>query len=534
MTGSTLYVDNYNQFTNNGAGVTWIPFDMAGTGYQASVAETDPTTGLPRLIFGNAQGVWSVLDNNGTFETTIGSSDSTPGINRNGNLQLTQFYYGAAQPSNAAAQIADALFYGAAQDNGGPFSDPSILTDGNITWSVLNTPPAFDVSEYLNSSSVSVDQQGLGTVYQYWLPNSNGVDLTGGFDNTNFLQTNNNGTTFGLLQQSQGLPTPDPQWEINGIANFAVNPVNGSDVVISSSTGNVFATSNGGGTWFDVGTPASFGSPTNYSLALAYGAPDPNAPEGIGNLGNFIYVGTSTGQIYATQIGGGTTANGNATNNWILVGSTANGLDGSQIEQIVTDPTRGSHEAYAVTQQGVYFIANTIVSASNPTPTWVNITGDIKDQPYEFYGQTYNPTTDQNTVTYNQAITLTSIYADWEYTIPNNPADPSAGYHPVLFVGANSGVFMSIDDGQTWTPYPDTTFGAVTEGGYLPHVSVTSLSVSLGNIDPNTGMPDLAGPYNPLNPTSTPDPDLMLATTFGQGAFAINMAPMLFPSTVRA
>ena len=102
----------------------------------------------------------------------------------------------------------------------------------------------------------------------------------------------------------------------------------------------------------------------------------------------------------------------------------------------------------------------------------------------------------------------------------------------MLFVGANSGVFMSIDDGQTWTPFPDTNFGAVMEGGYLPHVSVTSLSVSLGNIDPNTGMPNLAGPYNPADPTSTADPDLLLATTFGQGAFAINMAPMLFPSTV--
>ena len=34
-------------------------------------------------------------------------------------------------------------------------------------------------------------------------------------------------------------------------------------------------------------------------------APDPNAPEGVGNLGNFIYVGTATGQIYVTQDGGG-------------------------------------------------------------------------------------------------------------------------------------------------------------------------------------------------------------------------------------
>ena len=31
----------------------------------------------------------------------------------------------------------------------------------------------------------------------------------------------------------------------------------------------------------------------------------PHAPDGVGNLGNFIYVGTATGQIYVTQDGGG-------------------------------------------------------------------------------------------------------------------------------------------------------------------------------------------------------------------------------------
>ena len=63
---------NYASFTNNGAGATWTAFDMPGTGYQTAVAMIDPTTGLPRLIFGNDTGIWSVLDDNGSFETTIG------------------------------------------------------------------------------------------------------------------------------------------------------------------------------------------------------------------------------------------------------------------------------------------------------------------------------------------------------------------------------------------------------------------------------------------------------------------------------
>ena len=319
---ASLYVQDISYFYNNGGDVTWTPFDVPGTGYEAAVSEIDPTTGLPRLIFGNSQGVWSVVDDNGVVETSIGSSDQLPNVNRNGDLQLTQFYDGAAEPSNAAAQVADALFYGAAQDNGGPFSDPNLLSDGNLTWS--NTP-GYE-SEVLNSSAVGVGQQDTGTpvVYQYYFPGSGG-------DYTNFFQENGIGRTFQLLQTANGLPTPDSQWTLAGITNFAVNPVNSADVIISSDTGNIFATSNNGVTWFDIGEPSIFGSPSSSSLALAYGAPDPNAPEGIGNEGNFIYVGTSSGQIYVTQDGGGS----GQGNNWINIST---GLDGSQVESIVTDP----------------------------------------------------------------------------------------------------------------------------------------------------------------------------------------------------
>ena len=126
-----------------------------------------------------------------------------------------------------------------------------------------------------------------------------------------------------MLQASGGQPTPDPQWPYLGGANFAVDPVNGQDVVISSATGNIFSTTNEGVTWFDIGQPSVFGSPGSFSVALAYGAPDPNAPAGIGNLGNFIYVGTAKGQIYVTQNGGGS----GTSNNWLNISL---GLDGSR------------------------------------------------------------------------------------------------------------------------------------------------------------------------------------------------------------
>ena len=154
--------------------------------------------------------------------------------------------------------------------------------------------------------------------FQYIGPglSGNGLGIAGG-EGGGYV-----GRTFGLLAGQRRPADPRPAVAIQGGANFAVNPVNSADVVINSSVGRIFVTQNSGVTWFDVGDPAVFGSPASFSLALAYGAPDPNAPEGVGNLGNFIYVGTATGQIYVTQDGGGS----GTSNNWINIST---GLDGS-------------------------------------------------------------------------------------------------------------------------------------------------------------------------------------------------------------
>ena len=272
-----------------------------------------------------------------------------------------------------------------------------------------------------DASGVGTDQQGVGSAYQYFWP-----CCGAGSSDTDFFQfigpgvsgagmPSYLGRTFGLLQQSGGFPTPDPQWPLTGGANFAVDQVNSSDVVISSSAGRIFSTSDQGKTWFDIGDPAVFGSPGSFSVALAYGAPDPNAPTGIGNLGNFIYVGTQTGQAFITQDGGG---NG-ASTNWLNISL---GLSGGPVQSIVTDPIRGSHDAYAVTAGGVFYLKDSVLLGNNPTNTkfqWVNITGNIHNLPYSIFGQNYDPTTDPNAIKLNQAQgSLSSIVADWRYTHP--------------------------------------------------------------------------------------------------------------------
>ena len=70
----------------------------------------------------------------GRSRTRSGLPTPEPDINRNGNLQVAQFYSGVVQPSIAAAAAAGSLFYGAAQNTGVMSSDPGILTTGDLQW----------------------------------------------------------------------------------------------------------------------------------------------------------------------------------------------------------------------------------------------------------------------------------------------------------------------------------------------------------------------------------------------------------------
>ena len=97
----------------------------------------------------------------------------------------------------------------------------------------------------------------------------------------------------------------------------------------------------------------------------------------------------------------------------------------------------------------------------------------------------------------------------------------------MLYVAGQSGVYRSTDNGQTWALFPsvdpqspNTTPTPPGTGGGLPNVTVTDLDLALGNINPTTGRPDVST-----------GPNLLVATTFGRGSFAIRLAPVVFPNT---
>ena len=163
------------------------------------------------------------------------------------------------------------------------------------------------------------------------------------------------------------------------VANFAVNPVNGNDVVISSAVGRIFSTTDAGrAPGSTSATRRSSAAPARFSVALAYGAPDPNAPEGVGNLGNFIYVGTTTGQIYVTQDGGGS----GTSNNWLNISARPRRL-GHRADHHRPDPRQPRrlcrHHHRRLLHQGLGPAGE---QPHQQADAWINITGNIHNLAY--------------------------------------------------------------------------------------------------------------------------------------------------------
>ncbi|MCY2951172.1 MAG: proprotein convertase P-domain-containing protein [Planctomycetota bacterium] len=519
---STVLVGDTYQFANSGAGARNTIFGAglsAETYYQHRVITMiDPLTGRSRLFFGDDTGIKTGVDyGDGTVTLGIGTAATATG-DRNGNLGITQFFYGAAQPSNLAAQAALSMFYGNTYHNGYVTATPDMLTTGDINWT---NDSSVAIASDGSGGGVATDQQGSGTVYTFRWPE--GVYPPSGFAPPNnpsdFFTVRPNGThdyigrTSGLLQTTTGNPlTYDPQWPstytpLTTGSNFAVNPVSKDQILVSSVAGRIFGTENQGKKWVAIGDPTALDG--TYAPALAYGAPDPKGPGGPDTTNFFLYAGTTGGKIFVTFRGGG--ANGNA---WIDLSA---GLDGSPVKQIVTNPMRGSHEAFAVTDAGVFHMADS--TAANPI--WVNITGNVFFLEHDSFNISKDTTKPSMIETTSRQ--LTSIQADWRYVIPDNMSNPNGPTHPVLYVSSYSGVYRSLDKGLNWNHFPDDVVdGSPSAGGYLPSVQVTDLDITLGNVNPTTGRED-----------GTTGISTLLASTFGRGAFAIRLAPVVATATLQ-
>ena len=296
---TAAFESNIANVANTGGGVTWTEFD-AGTGdirdtatdglasYLQVVTTLDPLTGQTRLIFGKSNGVFSAVDDNGQVDLGTGTA-LLPGLSRNGNLSLYQFFYSASQPSagpdigstESAANLANALFYASGFKTGIMESDPNLLTNGNTVWDGIigsATGVATDQTDTL------ADGTPGATAYQFlWPYAGSGVNSTVPSP-TEFFDTLTDGGsfvshTFGLIQTSTGGGlVPDAEWPYMTGFNFAVNPIDGDQIVMVSQVGRVFATADRGTNWVIVGNPAALDG--TVSQAQAFGSPQSTDPTG--------------------------------------------------------------------------------------------------------------------------------------------------------------------------------------------------------------------------------------------------------------
>lgn len=559
-------------FNNRGDDVSWRPFQTGMTGtssYQSLFTFVDPLTGGTRIIAGTSEGVYTgVALTDGTGITSIGSA-ATPTGSRNGNLQITQFFYGAGQPSSLAADLAGALLYGMARENGFPTSDPLVLANGNLNWK----GPTIGGDLVIGGDGMGVvtDQTGTGITYQYkipsgyfeerLLPTNTGVPGSNVFLSKDFLQriTNQTATpksiTNGLVQVSDRPEINQGKWPYGNFplgnsftrvsggvytpagANFTINPIDPNGLLISSpgipgqagTSGWVFRTVNGTGsnpTWTVIGQPADVGN--SYAQAMAFGGQLPPAriPSPAPGKNDFIYAGTVAGNVYVSFSGW----NGTAT--WISLGSP----DGSAIQQIVPQSTRGtlvdavtqtySFDVYVVTLRGVYFMRHT----DTAFPAWQNITTNLFSAALTrpLFGGFGSPTAPEAIPTMGAYATanpntgyLTSLAADWRFV---GGTLTGTNTRPILYVGGEGGVFRGKYNEATgvwtWSLFPnaaeDGTPAGITagqaDGGFLPAAHITDLDLALGNIDPSTGLPLPETGFNAL-----------IATTYGRGTFVIRL-----------
>jgi subtilisin-like proprotein convertase family protein len=531
---------NVASIRNTGEETTWQVVTLGEhVDHHDIFTMVDPVTGKSRLIVGTDGGFWTGVDDevedfDGALSTATGiGTAQVGGGSRNGNMQITQYFYGAVQPSQLAADVSGTLFFGNSADNGLAISGPNVLLDG----------------QYGNYGSiggdgggVATDPTGTGLFYAYFWPCCSFSALQQEF----FFVSDVDPGTPGF----QGGPQVNGLFQFGGInvewprlgplygANFAVNPRDGQQLAISSATGRVYKidrASDPFAAWFQIGDPAIFGNSQSFALAYGAAAPDPD-PNDSQQPDEILYVGTSTGpnpgRVLVTFTEGG--FNGtewfdiSCSERSVAAMQVTCDMDGagfSSVRQIVTNLKEGSKEAFAVTHTGVYHlpdaaaaVADVVATGSNMNVPWLDITGNL----FQIINTVF-PGWNADVPAFDDTIPklLRTIQVDDRYQIPNSPGIDCvvdvAECHPLIYVGGDAGVYRSFDLGQTWQQYPDVTIdNATLQGGYLPNAIVSDLDLATGPFDPVTGLTDF-----------TQSLDILAATTFGRGTFAIRTSPLI-------
>ncbi len=243
----------------------------------------------------------------------------------NNNLFITQFYYGAVNPSGT-------IYYGGAQDNG------TLKSTGTNSWSEVIGG---------DGGSTEVDFSNSNTVY-------------GEYVNLCFLKSTNGGSTF--VKSMNGIPVGPGQWDGTTdrtlfISPFSMDPNNSNTLV--AGTYRVWRTTNNAANWSAISgdlTGDGTGSSGNKISTVIVAK---------GNS-NVIYVGCSNGRVQVTT---------DAGTSWNLRNS---GLPNAYCTRIATDPTTPS--TAFVTFSG-FTASSKVYKTTNYGVNWTNISSNLPNIP---------------------------------------------------------------------------------------------------------------------------------------------------------
>jgi photosystem II stability/assembly factor-like uncharacterized protein len=261
-----------------------------------------------KVWIGNDGGVWA------------SSNGGTTWVNKNGTLQITQFYPGAAlDPSNYERLM------GGTQDNGTP------RRTGGDAWSLLTLG---------DGAACVIDASSPGST---WYTSSQYLNIYKTIDSGYSYFS----VVYGLLDARTGVAP--------FIGQFRACPAN-SNVLIAGSD-NVWRTTDGAGTWAS-NSPDPLDS--SRIVTLAFAPSDPTCAT--------YAVGTSFGRVFRTTDAGATWQN--------VTGI----LPGRALSDVAFDPANASVLYAAVSGFGGPHLYKT-TNALSPTPSWLAIDPGIPDAP---------------------------------------------------------------------------------------------------------------------------------------------------------
>jgi hypothetical protein len=304
--GSLVWVGGTGIFKTTNGGTSWVDScqQSVHVDQHAMAFGSDG-----RAWIGNDGGVWATSNNGASW------------VNKNGNLQITQFYPGAAlDPSNYERAL------GGAQDNGTP------RMNGSSAWALTT---------FGDGAACVIDATSPDTT---WYTSSQYLNIT---------KTVNGGLTYtsavnGLTDANTGAAP--------FISQFTACPAN-SNVLIAGSD-NVWRTDDGAGVWGSNSPDPLL--PGDRIVTLAFAPSDPTCSTyAVGNL---------SGRVYRTSDAGVTWQN--------VTGI----LPGFALNDIAFDPADANVLYAAVSGFDVPHLYRT-TNVLSPSPSWLPIDAGIPDAP---------------------------------------------------------------------------------------------------------------------------------------------------------